>query len=112
MRVLDPGHSYSLDNLKSGGTTKFRFYKDAAIHGKGHAGPSCQEVIRMLIDRVQVLDSEKPWAGNESIVQKAREMLLLFELRALEMDLTEGVPIESLPVGLDGHTFLVIGVEK
>lgn len=79
MIVVDPGHSYLLDNLKSEGQTVLRFMKDANIHPEGgFDGPSCQEVIRALIDRVQTLDREAPWPGNERIIYHARMMLAGF----------------------------------
>lgn len=104
MRVIDPGHTYELDNLKIPGVTELRFYKDPKIHGTGQFGPSTQEVLRAIIDRVQVLDSEKPWMGNAEIVQKAREMIALFEMRALYYKVAKGeLEIEKLPLGPDGH---------
>ena len=60
MRVIEPGHIYELNHLKTTRTGSFQFYKDPDIHdGKFLDGPSCQEVIRMLIDRVKYLESEK-----------------------------------------------------
>jgi len=103
MHVIESGHKYHLANLKNEGVTELTFYKDPAIHSTGYPGTSCQEVIRALIDRVLTLDNEKPWSGNESIIQKAREMLALFEMRALQIKVEKGLAIEILPVGSDGH---------
>lgn len=105
MKVLIPGHLYELDNLKSKGTTVLKFYMDPKIHeGKGHAGPSTQEVMRAVIDRVQVLDSEKPWPGNAEIIKKAREIIAIFEMRALYFKVAKGeLDIEKFPTGPDGH---------
>lgn len=72
MKVIDPGHIYELDDLKSKTKTRFQFHKDPEIHGQSLDGPSCQEVLRMVIDRVWYLDSEKDWAGNEESVQHLR----------------------------------------
>lgn len=108
MKVLDPGHSYELNNLKEDGTTILQFYKDRRIHGDGARGPSTQEVMRAIIDRVQVLDSEKPWPGNAEIIQKAREIIALFEMRAIYYKVSKGeLDIERLPTGPDGHVMLV-----
>lgn len=108
MRVIDPGSEYELDNLKCPGHTTLVFFKDSKIHGDGHVGPSTQEVMRAVIHRVKVLDSEKPWSGNAEIIQKAREIIALFEMRALYYKVAKGdLEIENLPVGLDGHVKLV-----
>jgi hypothetical protein len=104
MRVLEPGHRYLLDNLKDDGQTVLQFYQDPAIHGTGAQGPSTQEVLRAVIDRIQHLDGEKPWPLNALLVQKGREMIALFEMRALYHKVVKGeLDIESLPVGADGH---------
>lgn len=107
MRVIDPGSTYELANLKGDGTSLFRFYKDPEIHGSGHAGPSTQEVMRVVIDRIKTLESEKPHWVNEMLIQRGREMIALFEVRALVEKVVKGrLDIESLPVGADGHIIL------
>lgn len=103
MIVLDPGHAYRLDDLKSDSTTDFRFYKDEKLHGNGHTGPSTQEVQRMIIDRVKFLDSEQPWRGNQQIIEHGRAIIALFEARALEQKVHKGLEVELMPVGKDGH---------
>lgn len=104
MKVLVPGHRYELDNLKDEGKTILQFYSDPHIHGLLMAeGPSCQEVLRAIIDRVKTLDTEKPWELNQRIVELGREMIALFEARALILKTQKGVPIDELPVGPDGH---------
>lgn len=107
MRVIVPGHLYELQNLRSEGTTKLQFYRDGEIHPESWDGPSCQEVIRALIDRVRVLDEEKPWLGNTKIVADLRSALAGFEARAIMRKAEKGEPIESYEVGNDGH--LLIG---
>ena len=106
MKVLDPGHDYALDNLSDpkGGSRGLRFFKDPALHdGEGYSGTSCQEVVRALINRVQVLDREKPWNGNAQIIQRLREVIALFEMRALMRKVEKGMKIERKRVGDDGH---------
>jgi len=111
MRVIDAGHTYELDNLKEVGVSLLSFFKDSELHDKGQSGPSVQEVMRAVIDRVQYLDSEKPWAGNAEIIQRAREIIVLFEMRALFYKVVKGeLEIEKLPLGDDGH--IVIGGSK
>lgn len=108
MKVLYPGHRYALQNLRGRGQTTLQFVQDPLLHnGVGHDGPSCQEVIRALIDRVRVLDAEKPWSGNQDIVAHLRSALAGFEARAILRKAEKGVPLESFEVGDDGH--LLIG---
>jgi hypothetical protein len=108
MRVLDPGHRYALANLEGDGETTLQFMKDPALHnGSGYAGPSCQEVLRAVIDRVKELDRERPWAGNADIIYDLRHAIAGFEARALIRHVEkEGLAIERLPVAADGHLLL------
>jgi hypothetical protein len=102
MRVITPGHAYELDCLDSDQTVELRFVNRG--HDQDEAGPSCQEVIRALIDRVQFLHVEKPHQNNSEIVRHLRQSLVLFEARALERKVEKGqLEIEKLPVGSDGH---------
>jgi hypothetical protein len=108
MRVLDPGHRYALDNLETGGETVIQFFKDPALHdGDGYPGPSCQEYLRAIIDRVQELDRERPWEGNATILYDLRHAIAGFEARALIRRIEkDGLPIELFPVADDGHLLL------
>ena len=108
MRVLVPGHRYALKNLKGPGETILQFFQDPDLHdGERCEGPSSQEVIRALIDRVRSLDEEKRWAGNDAIVSHLRQAFAGFEARALLQKAAKGVPLESFEVDQDGH--LVVG---
>ena len=111
MKVIDSGHTYELANLKGDGVSILRFYKDEKIHGEGQSGPSVQEVMRAVIDRVQHLETEKHWAGNAEIIRRAREIIVLFEMRALFYKVEKGeLEIEKLPLGDDGH--IIIGEQS
>jgi hypothetical protein len=104
MKVIDPGHSYELDCLKEEGTVPFQFYKDPEIHGGiGHPGPSTQEAIRICIERVQTMNIEMPWKGNEKIIFHLRMALVGFEIRALERAVEKNEPVELWPVNAQGH---------
>jgi cob(I)alamin adenosyltransferase len=105
MRVLDPGHRYALDNLETGGETIIQFYKDPAMHnGDGYPGPSCQEYIRAVIERVQVLHREKPDVENAIILYDLRHAIAAFEARAVRRRVEkDGLEIERIPVAPDGH---------
>jgi hypothetical protein len=105
MEVLIPGHRYLLKNLKSKYNTVLQFYKDPEINGgRMKEGPSCQEVIRALIDRVKFLDGQKRWAGNDEIIYHLRMALAGFESRAVQRKIEKDcLEIESLPTNEDGH---------
>lgn len=105
MRVLDPGHRYELDNLESDTKTEIQFMKDPKLHnGDGYNGPTCQEYLRAIIDRVQTLDSERHWAGNDDIIFHCRMAIAGFEARAITRHVEkEGLAIERLPLAPDGH---------
>lgn len=105
MKVLDPGHRYELDDLKTDTKTILQFSKDPRLHdGDGYPGPSCQEVLRVIIDRVQTLNNEKHWPGNKEIIFHARMMIAGFEARAIIRRVEKGeLPIELLPLAPDGH---------
>lgn len=103
MREIEDGHVYELDNLKEPGVTILHFHRDAAVHGYGMAGPSTQEVLRACIARVMALDSEKPHPVNGPIIEHLRQAILLFEFRALEKKVANGLVVENWPVGADGH---------
>lgn len=108
MRVLYPGHCYSLDHIDGSGTTVIQFVQRRPHHSPIE-GVQCQEVIRALIDRVKVLDAEVRWPLNDQILQHLRMALTLFEARALlrHVEKHKIIP-ESLPVGPDGH-FCIVG---
>lgn len=105
MEVKVSGHSYRLNNLNYKSTTDLNFYKDPKINGGVLLmGPSSQEVLRAVIDRVKFLDSQVPWEGNQEIIKHLRLAIALFEGRALLRKIEKGqLEIENLPTALDGH---------
>ncbi len=105
MRVLDKGHRYALANLESDGETVLQFMKDPALHdGEGAEGPSCQEVMRAVLDRVKALDTEKADIENTLILYHGRMMIAAFEARALRRRVEkDGLAIELCSVAADGH---------
>lgn len=104
MKVLRPGHCYSLRNLKSDTRTILSFYRDPEIHEQGWNGPSTQEVLRACIDRVRYLDREMPWSGNADIIKHLQAAIAGFEARAIIRKTEKGIlDIETIPVMSDGH---------
>ncbi len=98
MKVKEPGHIYELASLDGGKKQRLKFVKRV---GKNypfnelpeHPGTNCQEVLRVLIDRCEYLNTQKACAETESIISLLKTALLLFELRAArhhdrQLDLT------------------------
>lgn len=81
MKVLKQGHVYEVDHLDGDNKSNIRFVDRG--HGKDTEGTTCQELLRVLIDRVQFLNREVHWEGNAEIIQHLRLALILFEMRAL-----------------------------
>lgn len=107
MRIVDPGHVYVLDSLDGDFQQFVRFVK--RFRGDfNHSGTVNQELLRVLIDRVQFLDAEKPWPLNEQILYHLRMALVLHEARAIIRKTEKGQMLpELLPVsGVDGHYIL------
>lgn len=86
MRVLDLGHCYEVAGYDGGCSQKITFMKR---EGEGYpfnigsyGGTNCQELIRVLMDRVEYLDKQIPCAENRAILGCLRSALVLFEARA------------------------------
>jgi hypothetical protein len=107
VEVVDAGHVYLLDNLKGIGCSRqtLKFMKDADINNIDfhQPGTSCQEVIRVLIDRVIFLNGQKPHQLNEAILHHLRMAIAGFEARAIMNKVEKGFEIETLRTAEDGH---------
>lgn len=103
MKVVKPGHTYELSHLDGNKTQTLQFVQRKPHH-EPKEGTNSQEVLRALIDRVIVLDKEKPWPGNEKILHHLRSAILLHEIRALQRKLEKGeLKPELVLIGDDGH---------
>lgn len=112
MKIEIEGHSYSVKN-HLGDVSHIDFYLDSSIDKepntsfvKDRNGTTCQELIRVLIDRVKFLDNQKPSKYNEEILKNLRLALSGFEFRALTRDIEEGKPsgeCEKKPLDERGH---------
>lgn len=104
MKIIDPGHHYSLASI-DGKLKQALIFVKRFREGNNHAGTTNQEVLRVLIDRVKFLDAERPWEGNREILANLRQALVLHEARALirKVEKDELLP-EQVAVDLkDGH---------
>lgn len=123
MKVIVPGHVYHLEiydipKLGMAPVQWLGFMRRVGEHYPGNvdtsAGTNCQEVLRVLIDRVKYLQEQKPCVENVQILKDLRRALLLFERRAkrLKMQSIYSIPnlkrdeIETYPTcKVCGHIF-------
>ena len=91
MKVDDPGHGYIVDNYDSNFNSEQIIYFMKRIgenypgnFGPGHPGTNCQELIRVIIDRVKYLDNQIPSWHNKEVLKDLRHALLMFEDRAAD----------------------------
>lgn len=110
MEIIDKGHHYRLATLDGIVDVKLLFVKRFR-GGDNHAGTTCQEVLRVLIDRTKELDKEKPWELNADIIKHLRMALVLYEARALIRSVEKGeLEPEKVEVSPhDGHFHLTEG---
>ncbi len=95
MKAYDPGHAYELDciSLSSGRLCSHKqcltFVKRIGDKypgndGCAYDGPTTQEVLRALIDRLGYVNSQKYSDYNGSVISMLRESIVLLELRAAD----------------------------
>ncbi len=92
MICTSPGHSYELDvydnEISCGGFRQYLFFmkrigkRYPGNTGDPHSGTNCQEVLRVLIDRLKYLNNQIPCAETESCINMARQMIFMLEVRA------------------------------
>lgn len=91
MKVIVPGHVYHLEiyDIPSAGMAPVQWLSFMRRIGPGYpgnvdtsAGTNCQEVLRVLIDRVKYLDKQQPCYENLCILTLLRLSLQEFENRA------------------------------
>lgn len=105
MQVIDPGHRYTLHG-KDGELQTLHFFKDNEIHDTGHDGVLCQELLRVLLHRVEYLEDEVPAPENKIIHEALITAFIAFETRALRRKLEKCNPA-TIPPGDDGYLFTV-----
>lgn len=104
MKVIDPGHVYELAAIDGDLQQSIQFVK--RLRGeRNHPGTVNQELLRVLIDRIEFLDSEKPWALNGDILHHLRMALVLHEVRTLirKVEKAELKPEAIHVSATDGH---------
>lgn len=81
MRIISPGHKYTLSNMDGDGEQVLTFVRRIPTRD-AHRGVLLQEVIRVLIDRVFFLYQQVPCEEDTQIINKLRECMVLLETRA------------------------------
>lgn len=86
MRVIEPGHAYALDAYDGDANMvprHLRFTKRVGLGNEPSAvpGTNCQEVLRVLIDRVKYRNGQEADSRNATIVNYLRGALWELELR-------------------------------
>ena len=86
MRVLDPDHKYLVQSYDGDMDQVITFMKREGEGYPGNIGSNpgtnCQELIRILIDRVEFLNLQFPCDENNYILNNLRSALFYFEFRA------------------------------
>jgi hypothetical protein len=106
MKIIDPGHHYEAEVLDDPLFNNQDIVFVKRFRGnKNHAGTINQELIRIMIHRMKVLDKEIYWEGNAQIIHHLRMALVLHEARALirKVEKKELNPEEIKFSKKDGH---------
>lgn len=108
MKCIDPGHTYGSHIFDSENKLDDQFLQFMKREGDNYPfnvgtspGTNCQEVLRVLIDRVLYLDAQKSAPENDIILTGLRSALMGFEIRAARKHGLElpafRTPIEQVP---------------
>jgi len=88
VKVLDPGHRYSLRHLDGDGEEILQFVKregEGYPGNVGHCeGTTSQEMLRVLIDRNQYCNKQIPDAHTQEAIRHMQIAIYEFEVRAAE----------------------------
>lgn len=105
MKIIEPGHVYSLDSLDGAEPVTLTFVNREPGHE--HAGTQTQDVLRALIDRTYHCHNCLPHSLNAHIIYHLRMALVYHEMRALERRAQKGLYYpEEIATGFDGHFHL------
>lgn len=89
MRVIVEGHRYALANFDGDGEQKIRFIHKEPVENSTDLrtvedGTTNEEVLEMLIDRLQHLQAKAPCRENAIVITKLEEALLWLNKRTAE----------------------------
>jgi hypothetical protein len=104
VRIIEPGHVYSLENVGGGGEQIIHFVRrrdelGETLDGSGRTpGVLTQELLRVAIDRTLYLYAEAPCDEDTAIVEHLRAALTLYESRAARRSIEKIVKPELAEV--------------
>ena len=88
MQIIDPGHNYTLDNFLGGvGAQTLAFIKKENLGEDTETttdGTTNEEVLAVLIDRLQFLQAKSPCRENALVITKLEESLMWLEKRTAD----------------------------
>ncbi len=104
MKVIDPGHEYTLDSLDGDFPQVLTFVKREGPHYPGnvghHPGTTMQEVLRALIERAEYVNGQIPCPETTLVLGLLESALYLLESRAARVhDRILDTTIEALVSG-------------
>lgn len=88
----DEGHKYCLENYESDGFQELAFIKkepsesDSTVLQTVMRGTTNEEVLRVLIDRLQYLQNKFPCRENSIVITKLEESLMWLDKRAIDRE--------------------------
>jgi hypothetical protein len=84
--IIDPGHSYLMDQLDSQEKARIDFVKREGVKYPGnvghHPGIIVQENLRVLIDRLEYVNNQIWYPENDIVIDNLRMNIWLLESRA------------------------------
>jgi len=92
MKVLTEGHKYIMDNFEHDDTQHvIQFIEKVPVEGSAggvletvHNGTTNEEVLRVLIDRMQYLQGKFPCRENAIVITNLEESLMWLEKRTAD----------------------------
>lgn len=89
MQVIIPGHRYELVNFESSTQVIQFIHKEPNVNNSNELqtvsdGTTNEEVLRMLIDRMQFLQSKFPCRENAIVITKLEESLMWLDKRTAD----------------------------
>ncbi len=87
MNIIEKGHVYQADNFESKGAQLIHFIKKEPVSEGSNElkivneGTTNEEVLKVLIDRVQFLNGKFPCRENSIVITKLQEALMWLEAR-------------------------------
>lgn len=120
MRIIVPGHEYLAEGSSDAEPQRIKFILNCGVkypgnQGEPHRGILCQELMRILIDRMSYLNDQGSCAETEHALSAVRQALGWMEVRAARcrgdtIDLPHATSLEYSPTcAVCGHNHCTRG---